>query len=102
MCIENGIREKTEPAQHTPGPWKTGEMRLTKTSAMVHTITAGNHHFCAVDGNEAATANARLIAAAPELLAACKAIIEEYDNAIGMMAQAIPSVRQAIEKAEGK
>lgn len=40
--------------------------------------------------------------AAPDLLAACEAVIEEYDNAIGQIKQAIPTVRRAIDKARGK
>lgn len=52
-------------------------------------------------------ANAQLIAAAPDLLAACKAIQAEmgqpdYPTHTGMALLAMEKVRNAIKKAEGK
>lgn len=59
---------------HTQGRWKNNK----------GTIFADNKHetlICEVfDGNESAASNARLIAAAPELLAALKAMLKTcYD-----------------------
>jgi hypothetical protein len=53
---------------------------------------------------EEVIANARLIAAAPELLAACKAMLES-DGLIGnqpSVLQAVELMRAAINKAEGR
>lgn len=60
-----------ENTQHTPGPW----MALEPESSEEHwEIEDGFGHTATVYGDDAeAEANARLIAAAPDLLAACKA-----------------------------
>jgi hypothetical protein len=69
----------TQQVQHTPGPW-------------AYQATAGNHDFAIYpeatgrdlalvrDFNEA---NARLIAAAPDLLAALRALLAVYDVELG-------------------
>lgn len=57
--------------KHTPGMWAV-------VGFTVHAPDRGRaghyQHVCDVDQNEQAAANARLIAVAPELLAACKAM----------------------------
>lgn len=62
-------------SEHTPGPWKTIPSRH------------GSEYLCvALDENENYTtleilpADARLIAAAPELLAACKSALKWFDD----------------------
>jgi hypothetical protein len=87
---------------HTPGPWRadcggSGNQRggFSVTAANDGVVICGRMGWphCA-DESEA---NARLIAAAPDLLAACKALVEgEYD------APVMPMARAAIAKAEGR
>jgi hypothetical protein len=91
-------------AQHTPGNWT-----LTLEGSVVHgTLIQGKTkhggEFTIAElhtrqGTKETKANARLIAACPELLAACKRalteIIPQYDNG------AINILKDAISKAEG-
>ena len=67
-------------AKHTPGPWEAGHYNGTPTIfdsrgngtiplATVHDVTTGDPE-----------ANARLIAAAPDLLAACEALAQWADK----------------------
>jgi hypothetical protein len=87
---------------HTPGPWK---LQLQAGARMV--ISPTGYHgkpsticYCwPVTGEYGETANARLIAAAPELLAALKRVKDT-----GVFFGAIPQgmVDAAIAKAEGQ
>src|ERR1043166_1656060 len=60
----------TDKSAHTPGPWKAGPQGLF--------VVAPRNRICTLYGNRDSIneaeqeANARLIAAAPELLEACK------------------------------
>ena len=95
-------------SKHTPGPWNAKEEWLYKGKHH----TAGNGPevlgICIVrrhsdaDGRcEVAEANARLIAAAPDLLEACKIAAHHMSCiAIGGSVEAI--LRAAIAKAEGR
>lgn len=56
----------------TPGPWYRGGVENNKVS-----INAGNYFVALVDESSAQLANARLIAAAPELLYALQLIIKD-------------------------
>lgn len=56
--------------QHTPGPWKVNYRRVTPVNGRQD----GNDDICHVYGDQ--DANARLIAAAPDLLAACQRAYE--------------------------
>jgi len=80
-------------SKHTPGPW---------------TVVADGPWVCGKDGftvalvqtsapaSETLKANARLIAAAPELLAAARAVVEIGDKA------SMSNLCHAIAKAEGE
>lgn len=64
---------------HTPGPWASLD-RLENSRTLTH-ITNGAHIVCTLgttrtDGSPNHSANARLIAAAPEMLAALKALMQ--------------------------
>jgi len=102
-------------SEHTPGPWKVepqldGEIPISGHSWGSYLEIADIHlgGFEQVDSE--AEANARLIAAAPELLEAIKAYEKEHHfNAIqgkphssSKEASAWVRVRAAIAKAEGK
>lgn len=102
---------RAERAKHTPGPW------------IATTVTRGNHYIDDANGKEIAhiarredlsqSANARLIAAAPDLLAALKTsehritqLCEMINVLSGNSKKARPEdfadvARAAIVKAEG-
>ena len=107
-----------QKAAHTPGPWQI-EWNAAQ-SGEGHYITDSNDmgelsRIAAVlfhdDADGETRANARLLAAAPELLAACKSMIEwddrEHDHAVDFSARmalcdaAFNAARAAIAKAEG-
>lgn len=73
--IERGEGE-TMNAEHTPGPWRTNPdqpgMIETESGEMIGDTWSK-------DGNRQARINARLVAAAPELLAALDTIINAID-----------------------
>lgn len=92
---KNGVSEK-----HTPGPWDI----KTTDRTFVHVIQRGDMsrpvaHLNYTMGIEQCEANARLIAAAPTLLDACKRALDQTDR------NARPSdwglLRDAINKATG-
>lgn len=90
--------QNTEP-KHTPGPWN-------------YQALAGKHDFAVyadADGKNLALvcgfyeANARLIAAAPDLLAACRRLVTGHaENSEAIISQAHAMARAAIAAAEGK
>ena len=105
-----------EKAAHTPGPWKFGKELTARSGEWLVSFDAGSKgrgiaiaETRAGSGNE--EANARLIAAAPDLLAACKSMIEwddrEKDHAVDFSARmslceaAFNAARAAIAKAKG-
>lgn len=92
--------------KHTPGPWKTIEHGWSQTG-----IYADGAQIAIIDIYDEATeenqneleartaANARLIAAAPDLLDALKTVVEFYSYAeLGPIAAA----REVISKATGE
>jgi hypothetical protein len=109
-------------SKHTPGPWHAqkvagvfrGDLEtsyaISQTDHMPHaTVFARDGHG---GDTEEAKADARLIASAPELLLACKAMLTaqgsrrhplgDMDEGIATIcAKAASMARSAIEKAEG-
>ena len=90
-------------AQHTPGPW----------TAPRHVIFGIDQHVVAVVGQDTkepqTTANARLIAAAPEMLEALRAISEDAGKTVirgqergAVRWELVERARAAIAKAEGR
>lgn len=79
---------KTQTAKHTPAPWIYDE-----TWGL---ITHGETQVCAL--HSGIKANARLIAAAPELLEACKTVLKGTEY---MTDSDFSLIRSAIAKAEG-
>ena len=90
-------------SKHTPGPWQVGHF----DSNMI-CDSDGANRGCApiarVEGTAAERrANARLIAAAPELLEALRGLLDPATNEDGeWYRQAREAARAAIAKAEGK
>ena len=92
---------------HTPGPWGHGvnpRHILAGDDEVARAIALGTHRL------EEAKANAALIAAAPDLLAACEKALAAFDVPCGRldigqsMAQtyALDDLRAAIAKAKGE
>src|ERR1043166_1098245 len=120
------ITNRTEQARHTPGPWRsvrisTGQ-RSGKEEGMCFRIEAPEASSEArwdvaltyyKPAFEEAEANARLLAAAPELLAACKAALSKLDMVVDLMGGRTQALRcdtlatrdllaRAIAKAEAR
>lgn len=106
----------TEKVSHTPGPW-TAERNDDDECYSIGTranVPVGQRSVCLVHfgydepAESEQHANARLIAAAPELLAACKALdvalCNGFDTQDDRMAgrKALIAAREAVAKAEGK
>lgn len=101
----------TTKQTHTPGPWTANPARFVAGANGDVAIVNDHHSLIAVayvrNGEE--QANARLIAAAPDLLAACRAVAGmeqraragEYIDWTSNGNEAIQLVRAAIAKAEG-
>lgn len=64
--------------KHTPGPWKAENLLVMED------VTTTKYHICLTNGNrftkEEAAANAKLIAAAPELLQALVKLQDAYES----------------------
>lgn len=90
--------------KHTPGPWRHEGSEVWATRAMrINNISAGTPMIATVCKHEDAEqfdydANARLIAAAPELLEALQLMIDKYEFG-GWPASTITVARAAIAKA---
>jgi hypothetical protein len=105
-------------AKHTPGPWEArhgGETvgRLVERPGKSRKFVAVCHCYpltiwdredmgipAKASGNEIMAANARLIAASPDLLEACKAMVREM-VAADWHGEAMEEAREAIARAEG-
>ena len=90
-------------AQHTPGPWqaRAGLSRWNVTTCE----KPRTFNICAINTDRIEqAANARLIAAAPELLAACEEAIRYVDSKGSEHVNRVPfvSMRAAIAKARGE
>lgn len=113
-------------SKHTKGPWESAGMTVytpdvwndgncSRGTCIANAFCEGNRELFP-DGffsddhplpqtDDEAFANARLIAAAPELLAACKAIVIDLENngeCFGTDDARIDYLKSFINKAEGK
>ncbi len=96
-------------SKHTPGPWSSYDMVRTSglPFAPVHATTLiAKVYSTAFQDDEQAIANARLMAAAPDLLKALKALSASVFVADAPQApdlsSAIKMTIEAIKKAEGR
>jgi hypothetical protein len=99
-------------AKHTPGPWlfephngygakdPDGEPWPFGYISTAHPSPIFELSTPLVFPHEELVANARLIAAAPDLLAACQAVLGEWRDGYGL--DCIEQLRAAIAKAEGR
>lgn len=106
--------------KHTPGPWETSTdyMEISPSSGPKSHVElariVGPGEGSSFYTYDEASANARLIAAAPELLAACKALLAEVGDVVcsfvkeahGDVCETDPcgvcAMEHAIAKAEGR
>lgn len=103
--------EAVSATEHTPGPW-TIERELTEAGTEadaqgrcgVEVHSGGYHIGTWIDSNwDGSSPNARLIAAAPDLLAACRALHEWYDvvkQNYPEMLRPFEAARAAVAKAQ--
>jgi len=90
--------------EHTPGPWQVERMEAYNQHNRLAVIGNGlalvTHTF---DG-EQAEANMQLIAAAPDLLAACEMAINEQSIGVfgAISNECITTLRLALAKARGE
>ena len=78
--------------RHTAGPWKS------EGRSIINPALSGVGRTIATQIDS--EANARLIAAAPELLEALKAVMSEWRDGYGL--NCVEQLRAAIAKAEGR
>lgn len=98
-------------SKHTPAPWNIQIDWEDRYPICIIDPTTTNHpqgalHICNVNPNlsDESQANARLIAAAPELLAALEALENTASNTFHnnpKLAEVIQAARAAIAKAQG-
>lgn len=94
---------------HTPGPWEARGVIIYRSTPDAD--TGATPLLCVVTGDGTSVAedeaNARLVAAAPDLLEAAKACLPSFDlmwppeDATGRRGQLREALRAAIAKAEG-
>lgn len=96
-------------SKHTPGPWEVGQQRRFEELTPRWIIRPEGefpHGLWIADGgwigHEETEANARLIAAAPDLLAALKEAVEVAPLGTTKVAKWMGRAGNAIDKAEGK
>ena len=95
--------------KHTPGPWKVSAQVNGKRHVVREGCQAGESALCMLPEGRIESermANARLIASAPELLAACLAFNDAYsfisENAPAPLMHAVRKARAAIARARGE
>ncbi len=112
------VSPRHRPSQHTPGPWRVvgpldaifsddpyghGSMRVADVRGWGHLTGDGGCRLEHAPAVAIQQANAALIAAAPDLLAASKALLDrlndEYDEETNNACDALSA---AIAKAEGR
>jgi len=95
-------------ASHTPGPWRVvlvesaSDKRTARWFVNAKTLVLAETKVLPPMLTEQAEANARLIAAAPDLLAACKLTIEENLYLADGDVCTLIHLKRAIAKAEGR
>lgn len=98
-------------AAHTPGPWRWTERPLTGRKVQILLGGTPERRIVTPDPRCVGPlgADTRLIAAAPDLLAACKTLlgdVERFQASGGKLTDAeeahVQQMRDAVEKAEGR
>jgi hypothetical protein len=90
-------------AEHTPGPWATSVDFIDPVPKHCYRSDDGcEFHSIARAFGPNSKANARLIAAAPDLLDAAKLALHELEWEFAPMSPGAEALRAAIAKAEGR
>ena len=84
-------------AEHTPGPWRSESPYVSAPSGEHRKMVADCDQYLSDDECEA---NTRLIAAAPELLAALEGLMHPHGGVIGTTK--VIAMRNLIAKARGE
>lgn len=83
---------------HTPGPWRISDLQRNIVVAGKHSNSVATCYIVGItDTMETAEANARLIAAAPDMLEALRGFLT-----IGYYPETRAAAEAAIAKAEGR
>ena len=98
---------KRENAKHTPGPWEVHPTTLHPAVRSVGTANAAPRRICtaeSMNGSPVDEHNARLIAAAPELLEALQKMLSKAykQNWNDAYPEELKSAQDAINKALGE
>ena len=97
-------------SKHTPGPWRTNKLHAKGNQGKFVIANMIEYIGCidAVEGAEKNEANARIIAAAPDLLLCCQVLLSYFDGgevtitwADGMPGN-LDAIREAVKKATGE
>ncbi|CAB5645060.1 MULTISPECIES: hypothetical protein [Providencia] len=87
--------------KHTPAPWKYTIRNANEIMTTFHGVTIGDVYLDITTANQ--KADARLIAAAPELLSTLQLIISYHDDGNeGLHREDLEMARKAIAKALGQ
>ena len=86
--------------KHTPGPWEFDGYDVVRTQTLAP-FTVAVVNLTSPQGNEIERANARLIAAAPDMLEALEGIAKP-DGFISLDYEALHKALAAIRKAKGE
>ena len=88
--------------QHTPGPWTTGHPSPWGAADENRgCLSRGEYIVFPLPEDDEIEANARLIAAAPDLLAALRDLVDWTSHDTRTWGECVEAARQAITKAEG-
>lgn len=98
---------------HTPGPWENEDGEITARGAVVANVYQADDFPCLDDADRPAAeeeckANARLIAAAPDLLEACRSALVPVKEAWAKQMEGndlwpvFEALRAAVARAEGE
>lgn len=87
-------------SKHTPGPWQAQTFSSHELQTDFAMVAIGKRAHI-IGYSEEDQANARLIAAAPDLLEALELMVDTYDNG-GWPSSTLVIARAAIAKAKGE
>lgn len=84
---------------HTPGPWVAKNERVWNAEEVMYQAAS---NFDAINPSQTLQANAKLIAAAPEMLQALRDMLATYVDTTIPATFAATAAREAIAKATGE
>jgi len=95
------MEAKKEKRAHTPGPWEKATIGIGTNSKQVVWLGENTGKQVQVIGTGRDHANARLIAAAPELLEQCKFLERMLVTTSHHSSNKLAKVREVLAKVEG-